>query len=196
MAWPTSLMLDVLTKIRPVFLFDSNGAPYSASNPVPTLRRVRISTNFTRPTATTPYSPGDLVANDTTAGSVAPMVLSVGRISGGSGMIRRARLRKSGTSITNAVFRLHLYRTLPTVTNGDNGVWLTNQAAGYVGSIDIICDKAFSDGASGNGAAPIGSEINFQLQSGTDLYGLVEARAAYTPTASEVFTFELEVVQD
>jgi len=155
-----------------------------------------VAVSFTRPPDTTAYASADLVANSTTAGSVAPMQFSVARNSGGTGMIRRARLRKTGTSTTNASFRLHLYSASPTPSNGDNGAWLTNLAASYIGSIDIICDKAFTDGASGNGVPSVGSEINFDLSSGLIIYGLLEVRAAYTPANAEVFTLELEVLQN
>lgn len=159
-------------------------------------RTAMASANFTRPADTTAYASGDLVANSTTAGSVTPMTLTIGRLSSGSGasgMIRRARLRKTGTSVTNASFRLHLYRSSPTVSNGDNGAWLTNNVADYVGALDITVDRAFTDGASGNGTPITGSEINFSHQT---YYGLLEARAAYTPANAEVFTLELEVIQN
>lgn len=155
----------------------------------------RIVASFSRPADTTAYASGDLVANSTTAGSVVPMTFSVGRVSGGAGMIRRVRLRKTGTSTTNAAFRLHLYRTSPTPSNGDNGAWLTNQAANYIAAIDITVGMAFTDGASGNGVPNVGSEINFKLASGTDIYGLLEARGAYTPASGETFTIEIEVLQ-
>lgn len=159
-------------------------------------RTALASANFTRPADTTAYASGDLVANSTTAGSVTVMTFTIGRGSSGaaaSGMIRRARLRKTGTSTTNASFRLHLYRSAPTPSNGDNGAWLTNNAADYVGAIDITADKAFTDGAIGNGTPNTGSEINFTHQT---YYGLLEARAAYTPASAEVFTIELEVIQN
>lgn len=154
------------------------------------------SANFTRPADTTAYASGDLVANSTTAGSVTPMQFTVARVAAGSGMIRRARLRKSGTSVTSASFRLHLYRASPTPANGDNAAWSTDQVANYLGSIDVTCDRAFTDGASGNGVPNTGSEINFKLSSGQVVYGLCEARAAYTPASGETLTWELEVLQN
>ena len=158
---------------------------------------VKPSANFTRPSDTTAYAVGDLVANSTTAGSVTPMSFTVARVSGGNGSIRRARLRKSGTGLTNALFRLHLYNaTISTITNGDNGVFSTSGVANYMGAIDISVDRAFTDGASGNGVPNIGSEINFALASGQAIYGLLEARGAYTPASGEVFTVHLEVFQN
>ena len=108
-------------------------------------------------------------------------------------MIRRARLHKSGTSLTAASFRIHFYRTSPTVSNGDNGAWLSNNVANYVGAIDITCDKAFTDGASGNGVPNVGAELNFTSDT---YYAVIEARGAYTPVTAVVFTVELEVLRN
>lgn len=156
----------------------------------------KVTSTFSRPAGTTAYTSGDLVANSTTAGSVTPMSFAIARVAAGTGMIRRCRLRKTGTSITNASFRLHLYTTSPTVTNGDNGVWRSTQSATYMGGMDVTVNRAFSDGAGGNGTPVDGSEINFALPSGQTIYGLLEARGAYTPASAESFTLELEVLQN
>lgn len=155
-----------------------------------------VSANFTRPSNTTAYASGDLVASSTTAGSVAPLSWTVARVAAGTGCVRRARLKKSGTTPTNASFRLHLYLTAPTPANGDNGAWLTTHA-GYLGWVDLDASgtggRTFSDGVGAQGGPGAGSEITFQLASGQTIYGLLEARAAYTPESAEEFTVDLEV---
>ena len=157
----------------------------------------RPSGSFTRPGDTTPYASGDLVANSTTAGSVDAVSIAVARTSGGTGSIRRALLRKSGTGITNSIFRIHLYEADPaTVTNGDNGAWSTSGVADYLGAIDVVIDRAFTDGAAGEGVPLAGGEINFDLTGTANVFALLEARAAYTPGNAEVFTIELEVLQN
>lgn len=156
------------------------------------------SANFTRPSDTNVYASGDLVANSTTAASVTPLSWTIGRVAAGSFSIRKARLKKSGTSTTNAAFRLHLYTSSPsTITNGDNGAWSTSHS-GYVGSIDFSSSNAlaFTDAAGTNGTPVVGTDINIKLASGQTLYGLLEASAAYTPANAEVFTIELEAFQD
>lgn len=161
------------------------------------LRNPAAST-FTRPANTTAYASGDLVANDTDAADVVPLEFQVG-MRDGSFIVRRARLEKSVNTTTNASFRLHLYRTQPTVTNGDNGAWLSS-AAGYLGFIDIVVDKAFNDAtgpAVGHGIPVLASvlaPIYVRLTGGaTKIYGLLEARAAYTPGSEETFTPSLEI---
>lgn len=153
--------------------------------------------NFTRPNDTTPYSSGDLVANSTTAGSVSAMTFTVARVAAGSVMLRRCRVQKSGASVANAVFRIHLFAAAPaTVTNGDNGAFSVSGAADYLGAFDVTVDRAFTDGALGFGNPVVGFELGVKLASGTTIKGLVEARAAYTPTANEVFTVGFDAYQD
>lgn len=151
-----------------------------------------IGASFTRPANVTAYAAGQLVANSTTAGSVAPLSFTIRPENRGS-MIRRVRIKKNGTSITNASFRVHIYEPAPiTCANGDGGVWSTNQMANYVGSVDVTLDKAFTDGAQGVGAPASGSEINFDVGM---CNVLLEARGAYTPNSGEIFTVELELVR-
>lgn len=153
------------------------------------------SASFTRPADTTAYALGDLVANSTTAGSVAPLTFSP-VVSNGAGMIRRVRLNKSTNTTTNATFRIHFYTQSPTVSNGDNGAWLT-PVAGYIGSVDVTISKAFSDPSAQDVGVPTnGNELNFALTgTNTTIYALIEARAAYTPGSAEVFTVIPEIHQ-
>jgi hypothetical protein len=150
--------------------------------------------SFTRPADTTAYASGDLVANSTTAGSVVPIKIDVGNeFPNGKSRITRARLTKSGVVATNANFRIHLYETLPTPANGDNGAWSTDQAAHWLGNIDVTSMLAFTDGCTGTGSAASGSEMFLSLV-GKSIWALIEAKAAYTPVSGEVFTLTLEDV--
>ena len=157
-------------------------------------RATLASATFSRPANTTAYVSGQLAANSVTAGSVTPMSFTVARIAAGSGMIRRLRIRKTGTSITNASFRLHLFTASPVPSNGDGAAFLTDKAMNYMGKIDVTMDQVFTDGSTGNGVPFVGSEINFALTSGQVIFGLLEARGSYTPVSGETFNFELEVL--
>jgi hypothetical protein len=157
---------------------------------------ISAAPQFARPADTTAYASGDLVANSTTAGSVTPLEFRVGRDVRRGVTVLRARIKKSGTSVASAAFRLHLYRRSPTVTNGDNGAWLTDKAADYLGAIDVTDMKAFSDGAMGIGQPEVGSTISALPQVNNTLYGLLEARAGYTPASAETFDITLEGVAD
>lgn len=150
------------------------------------------SASFTRPNDTTAYASGDLVANSTTAGSVTPMSFASWTSGQAQTIILRVRITKSGTTATNANFRLHLYEASPTCANGDNGAWSTDKALNYLGNIDVASMLAFTDGCTGLGSAAAGAELRLRLASGGTIYGLLEARAAYTPAAQEVFTVKIE----
>ncbi len=157
------------------------------------------ATQFTRPADTTAYAVGDLVANSTTAGSVAALTFTgTTRTAAGAAQIRRAKITKSDeTDVANAVFRLHLFKEAPTTGNGDNGAFtgVVNTNDSYLGAIDVTVDRVFSTVACGIGAPVAGNEINVKLASGTAVYGLLEALAAYSPANAETFDVSLEVVQ-
>lgn len=151
---------------------------------------------LTRPADTTAYASGDLVANSTVAGSVVPLEFDVG---GGSGMVRKIRMRTNRTSggTTNAVFRVHLFRTAPTVAGGDNAAFNPANAANYLGAMDVVLTDQFSDGAVGSGVPAVGSEINYSLpDSSTKLFGLIRAGAAYAPASGEQISVALEIIKD
>lgn len=162
----------------------------------------RVSANFTRPADTTAYAIGDIVANSTTAGSVVALSWSIAVAattqSLATFLIRRARLKKSGTGITNASFRLHIYGTNPAassgIAGGDNAAWSVNDAA-WLGYFDFGSMLAHRDCAQAYAAPASGAEIAHALSSGQTIYGLIEARGVYTPASAEVFTAELEAFQ-
>jgi hypothetical protein len=150
---------------------------------------IKAAGAFTRPANTTAYASGDLVANHVTAGSVTPVSLTLDRTTAASTFgIKGVKLKKSGTGVSNASFRVHLYSASPAVTNGDNEAWLSDNAATYLGSVDVTVDKAFSDGAVGVGTA---TEIIGVSSSAGIIYALLEARGAYTPGNAETFTLSI-----
>jgi hypothetical protein len=154
-----------------------------------------ISGSFTRPDDTTAYASGDLVANSTTAGDVVAVELrGFAFAQGGSSIIRRVKLAKSGTGITNASFRVHLMRADPTtVTNGDNAAFSISGTSNYLGSVDVTVGQAMTDGACGFVAADIPVRLGTATQT---LWAMVEARGAYTPVAQEVFTVSVEEIKE
>lgn len=159
------------------------------ANKIPFYADYVTATAFTRPNDTTAYASGDLVANSTTAGSVVPVSLTLDKTTHAVPFgIKGVRLKKSGTGVTNASFRVHFYTASPVVTNGDNGAWLSDNAATYLGSVDVTVDKAFSDGAAGVATA---TELVAVPSSAGVIYALVEARGAYTPGAQETFTLSI-----
>jgi len=182
-------------------LVGTDGAAVSPSSPLPTsLKVLTPSTTVTRPADTAVYAAGDLVANSTTAGSVVPLSFATAALSsGGTFLVRKVRLSKTSVTTSGASFRLWLFTTTPTIaTTGDNGVFATvvSGAAGFIGTATVSAMSALADGAVGNAAADTGNDMMVDLSSGTTIYGLIEARGAYTPTSGEVFTVTLELAQN
>lgn len=163
---------------------------------------IPAASQMTRPADTTAYTVGDLIANSVTAGSVAALSFAAARINAGSGMIVGARLQKSATSVTNAAFRLHLFTTVPTFTSaGDNSAIssvVQGAAKNYLGYIDIPSMIQFQDCAWGTGA-PDNSQAAVPFVAGagvTTVFGVLEARGAYTPASAETWNVSLMVMQD
>lgn len=147
---------------------------------------------FTRPADTTAYAAGDLIANSVTAGSVVPMVFNIGY---GQGFkLLRASVAFNSATVTLAKFKLYIYGSSPTVTNGDNGAWLST-ASNFQGSIDIDSTvNTFSDNTIGVGTyvnTSVGVPLLMVADQNYRLYGLLTATAAYVPTSAEIFTVSL-----
>lgn len=150
------------------------------------------STSFTRPSDTTAYASGDLVANSVTAGSVVPMTFQIPRAAGFK--LSRVGIKLSGATATNAKFRLHLYSSATiTAANGDNGAWSTTNS-GYLGFVDVDASgEAFTDACQGWGIY-VNNSLSAPMTmvlTGNKVYGLLSATAAFTPTSAEVFTVTL-----
>lgn len=153
--------------------------------------RFRSNTaTFTRPNDTNAYASGDLVANATAAASAAPMSwTSPGKA---PFEIPCVKLEKStAANISTALFRVHLFLgTIPTIaTTGDNGVFasVVSGKASWFGSYEGQME-GFADGGVAI-CTPYSGLIRPDMMGtpGDLIYGLVEARAAYTPGAEEVF---------
>jgi hypothetical protein len=159
-----------------------------------------ISTaSFTRPANTTAYADGDLVANNATAASVVPLKFTTSRVVG-QGTIARVRLYKSAASATNANFTLHLFSADPGVpTNGDNGAFGIASAEDHIGSVDCDMTTGGLAGTAGlSKAFAITNGLTFDLTGATSgerrLYGLLVAKAAYTPASGETLSVTIEIM--
>lgn len=150
------------------------------------------SQTITRPADTTPYNLGDLVANNTTAGSVTPFAFNVGQSRGIK--LWRISVNKSTASVTSAAFRVHLYNDSPTVANGDNGVW-SSTSSSYNGFVDVAAPgTAFSNNYTATGVYvnnSVFAPLFFLSDADGYIYALLEARGAYTPGNAETFNITL-----
>jgi len=160
------------------------------------------SETLTRPADTTAYAQYDLVANSTTAGSVVATEIknAVRRRTPQEALrIEQIRLRKSGTSLTNASFRVYILQAQPgSFSVGDNAQLNTSGALGIdtivpvVGWFDVVMDRSATAGAQGIGVSSNGNALAAKPTAGTSLWFIIEASAAYTPASGETFVVDLE----
>lgn len=141
---------------------------------------------FTRPNDITQYAATDLIANDTSAGSVTPLVFPT---PGFPFQVVGARVVKSNTSITSFTPSLYLYSSSPTVGGGDNAAPAPSDA-GFLGVIPMANALA---GTSHAVAWTTSTTTAFPVSTGGVLYGLLVAGGTYTPAAQETFTVSVFV---
>lgn len=150
------------------------------------IRRITSQT-ITRPSDTTAYADTDLVANSTTAGSVTPFTWDEkGNVA--QMKLVSAILNKSKADATNASFRLWLFSDSKAVTNGDNSAIVPTTMDSFLGTLSGSVTFAGTAGA----RTPMAVDVQTNIwPADGKLYGLLEAKAAYTPASGETFSIEL-----
>jgi len=147
---------------------------------------------ITRPNDTNAYASGDLIANSTTAASVVAPTFSAPSF-GRDLEIARCKLTKSAGPVANGSFRLHFFSgTVTVTTNGDNAAFTPTSLALYLGSLDVTIASPL--GGWGVSADASQNVIWTPAAASDALNVLLEARAAYVPTANEVFTIQPEII--
>jgi hypothetical protein len=153
------------------------------------------TSTLTRPSNTTAYAIGDLIASSTTAGSITVPSFTAAAFSAGGGIIRRLRLATNKTSGMGSVaMNVHLWASAPTFSNGDNGAYaVATGAANYLGAFTVTLAQ-MSDGAVGVAVPVVGSDVLFRLGSGQSIYWSLELLTAFTPSSGQTFTLTAEVI--
>jgi len=157
-----------------------------------------VAASFTRPNDITAYAANDAV-NDSVTTPTALNFSGAARVTGGTGVIASLRASKNSATTTNASFRLHLYRSDPSgvaTLSADNAQFALFWTARLIrlGFVDFTFVTA---GTGSDMATAIVDGINRPyVCTGTSLYGRLQALSAYTPTANEIFHFELGLLQD
>lgn len=152
----------------------------------PSLER---SATFTRPSNTTAYAAGDLVANDTTAGSVTQLSWNFNTSSGL--WLREIRFYKTKVDASGAAFRLWLHNdSAVTFSNGDNGALSIASSTLAITDIAIPLElpSATMVTLTGSGTCAVATFDPGLVALPNVTYGFTEARDAYTPASGEVFT--------
>jgi hypothetical protein len=146
-----------------------------------------VAGEFGRPTGAGAYTANDVVGNG------APIVFqNVACEEGGTGYITNVRLVKNSTTTSNATFRLWLYSVSPTpIADHSAFTLLYANKAIRLGYVDLVCS---TEGAGSDSASALATNINLKFSCAAfdrNLYGVLEAKMAYTPTAYETFWIEL-----
>jgi len=167
-----------------------------------------VATELTRTSDGNAYAVGDQIASTITAGSVTPLQFTVGRAVAGTGRIIGSLLAVNSATAFGAI-RLHLFNTTPFAAGGFQGdnaaIALTYTAlktgsAGtnpnYIGYIDFQTFLAMSSSAISNGVCDL-TELSFRCAAASQvIFGLLEARAVFTPASAETFNVTLDIIQD
>lgn len=162
---------------------------------------ITVGASITRPSDTTPYTIGDVINESTSAGAVITFPLSgpgasVGKL--GSGVIQSATLISSVAASTKLEGRLWLFDTTLTADN-DNAEFTPTDAEmrTLVAVIQFPSTAWINAGATSPNAVCQAQNLWLPINTLKDdnaLYGVLEARNAYTPASGEVLTIRLGVL--
>lgn len=171
-----------------------DGAGGTSPSLTPTTFQTRIATvSVVRPANTTAYAAGQAVGTGasclfTFAGTSVP--------AGGRGRIISARLQKSSNVTTNASFRLWLHNTATFTAPAADQAAIAFTNSDRNKRLPFITFATMTSGGSCAESVGTMSELGVPFDmagSETELVGILEATAAYTPTSSEVFYIELGI---
>jgi hypothetical protein len=164
------------------------------------LDRTLVQATLTRPDNTTAYAAGDVIADKATEPSVASIV--VGRVSGGGGIIRSAKVVGSANQATKADLEIWLFSVEPTAME-DNAAFDPTDAEllKLVAILDMgstPTEGNVGSGADGNVVYQKGDlAVPFACApSDQNLYWVLVVRNSYTPVAQEALTLILGVERD
>jgi hypothetical protein len=183
----------------------SDGKPREAGATISLDSIAVLRGELTRPTDTAVYASNDLVGantsvNDANVIEIANAVAAAGQ----SLRVERVRLAKSTNTTTSAQFRLHFFESRPTLGVGDNGALgaltalTVDSMRYYAGYVDVTINRAgndAADGAVGVAVPVVGTGLTLRPVTGTSIFLVIQALAAYTPASAEKFWPVIEGVR-
>jgi hypothetical protein len=148
------------------------------------------STPTTRPNNTTAYTIGDVVGTDPATNLIFSNVGNAGKNIFITGLTMRVNVANVPSGMSN--FRLHLYNAAPTAIADNLAYNLPSEdREKYLGYIDMLTPQDFGD--------TLWTEelqINKMVKLvDSNLYGILETKGAFTPTAQCVKTLTLHTVE-
>jgi hypothetical protein len=157
------------------------------------------TSTLTLTSATTAYTAGQLIANNSTAGSVVVPSFAYSNIIGSAAIIPRLRLSTNDTTSTawgGQTIQVDLWSAAPTFSNGDRGTWSpATGAASHLGSFSCTMSAEYGDGAYAECAPAVGNFALPKLPGAALVYWTLDAISGSGATgASKVFTLTAEVL--
>ena len=156
---------------------------------------------LTRPSDTTQYAAGDLIANSVTDTAVTNRIFTFQRFRGPL-RIRKWLLEKTDNDVTSAAFLLHLFSAAPTYTSaGDNSAFATvgvTLTGTYLGTMSIAASYGSSTFAHAQGVPVVdyGDYVTWEpawdSADRANLFGVMIANGTYTPASAGTFKNTLE----
>jgi len=152
---------------------------------------------LTRPANTTPYSAGNSISDNATAGSVSALVSgNVSDTNDNPVTLTEIKVSSTDTGLAGKRLRAYVFNSDPTANSGvgaGNGSAYSQKVAGYVGSFEGWMETGFSDGTVGR-LVPMYNETN-NTQAGSFIVSLpatgaktfwvqYQAVDAFTPSAN------------
>ena len=163
-------------------------------------KALTINSSLTRPANTTAYTANQVISASTTVGTYQTFA-NAARVAAGSGMIVGVNLLDEVNATTPLAPVLFLFNAAPASALNDGAALTLSNADGIllIAAIPLVSSYLLNASASPNGArlyTAQGLNIAYKLASGTSLYGVLMANAAYTPVSGEVLVTQLQVLQD
>jgi hypothetical protein len=168
--------------------------PVALASPIPVQAVSRLlvvaASALARPANTTPYTAGDAVANDPTAGSVTPISLALSDLTDAPVSIERLRIASSDTGVAGRAFRAWLFRSSPAPGAGDNAAF-TVPAANLIGTMVGVFKPSTTAGSFAVLVPEDGARIVTAPGLGAQtIFALLQTLDAFTPSANST-TFTL-----
>lgn len=200
-----SYNLNTFLAASPATAFNGDPTPVSSTNPLPVTSSATtpivtagsgyfVTASKTRPADTNAYAIGDVINESASAGTNWTFS-SIGP-SGGKILITYVALEIDLAAVISgmASFRVHLFDAAPTAIN-DNAAFsvATGDRTKYLGYLEVSTPEDL-------GATLWVQNDTVRLpvklaSASTSLYGMLETRAAYTPSSGDVFTVHIRAIR-
>lgn len=159
---------------------------------------VVATANFNRPNDTNGYDPGDVVASSLGEDIITFPNVFTGANSGG--VIKNVLMRDSVNQPTPGTFELWLFASQITTSMVDRDPFALNdgQAELVIAVITLSAQYVSNwNGTAGGNRVYQAEDVNIGcVSTGTELYGILVVRNAYSPLGSENFSFRMCVLRD